>query len=59
MVLASKPFSISLHSGQGNWMRTAVAGKGKISALWTRDKGAEKCVGRRTWVKNKAAVGLG
>lgn len=49
VVLAAKPMSISLLSGQGNWVRTALAGKGKVSALWTRDKGAGKCVGRRRW----------
>lgn len=59
VVLAAKPVSISLLSGQGHWMRSALAGKGEVSALWTRGKGAGKCVGRRSWVKRKAAIGVG
>lgn len=58
MVLAAKTVSISFLSGQGSWMRTGLTGKGEVSALWTSDKSAGKCVRGKTWVKSKAAVGV-
>ena len=58
VVPAAKPVSISFPSGQKDWMRSSLAGEGEVSALWIRDKGAAKWVGR-SWVKSKAAVGLG
>lgn len=39
-------------------MRTGLTGKGEVSALWTSDKSAGKCVRGKTWVKSKAAVGV-
>lgn len=58
-VPVANPVPISFPSGQRVGMRSGLAGEGEASAMWRRDKGAAKWVGRRSWVKSKAAAGVG
>lgn len=59
MVHAAKSISISFPSGQRDCLRSGLAGEGEVSALWIKGKGSVEWVGRSSWVKSKAAVGVG